>query len=58
MKSIRPEDIQKQVDDALVAYGRNLSSIEKKMLQEIELLIKELDVDSSGRLKITASNMK
>lgn len=58
MKSIRPEDIQKQVDDALSAYGRNLSSIEKKMLQEIELLIKELDVDSSGRLKITASNMK
>ncbi len=58
MKSIRPEDIQKQVDDALAAYGRNLSSIEKKMLQEIELLIKELDVDSSGRLKITASNMK
>lgn len=55
---IRPEDIQKQVDDALNAFGDSLSSIEKKMLREIELLIKDLDLDKSGKIKITSANLK
>ncbi|WP_418894225.1 hypothetical protein [Limibacterium fermenti] len=58
MGKVRPEDIQRQIADALSAFGKSLSGIENKMLQEIEMLIKELDVDRNGKIKTTSGNIK
>lgn len=55
---IKPEEIQRKVDDVVGQFGKNLTTIEKNILSEIELLIKELELDSSGRVKSNTANLK
>lgn len=55
---IKPEDIQKKVDDAIEQFGGNLTVIEKNILSEIELLVKDLELDGSGRIKSNTANLK
>ncbi len=55
---INPEDIQKKVDEAVGQFGGNLTVIEKKLLSEIELLLKDLELDNAGRIKTNTANLK
>lgn len=55
---IKPEDIQKKVDDAIAQFGKNLTPIEKNILSEIELLVKGLELDVTGRIKSNSGNLR
>ncbi|RNC66469.1 hypothetical protein [Proteiniphilum sp. X52] len=58
MNVIKPEEIQKKVDDAIAQFGDNLTVIEKRLLSEIELLLKDLELDGTGRIKSNTANLK
>jgi hypothetical protein len=55
---IKPEDIQKKVDDSIAQFNGNLTVIEKKLLSEIELILKDLELDGNGRVRSNTANLK